>query len=227
MSRNYEAVADQWTELFFAATVNGTGHDQTTFDPQRKDLSKNLVYLAHMQGRVPVETMTYSQIRSEQTVISEMQKAVAVYLRPGDSRRDPWGAVEAKILTKRSKDLQQACASEKYAPARQEEKQREAAAQKQRQADHEAAMQAEWDAAEPERKAAAEKYEKEEREADMRAARKAARRAARNAQPRPLPESKQPKPIPAPKTEPPKPEPTTVKPTNTPKPSGGGGMSGP
>lgn len=149
MSEKYEAAADEWTELHFAATVNGRGRDQADFDPLRKNLSKNLDYLAHMQSRVPVDAMTYSQIRSEQTAISEMQKAVAVYART-KSNRDPWDAVEAKILTKRSKDLQQAYASEKYAPARQEEKQREDAAQKQRQADHEAAMQAKWDAAEAE-----------------------------------------------------------------------------
>lgn len=118
--RQYATVAKQWIALHFAATVNGTSHEQSKFDPLRQTLADTVNHIARRQENIPIDRLTSEQIREEQASIRAAEKAVVAYRDTNIT--DPWEDVAAKIISPRLDALRQAAAAPEQRTAEQEAK---------------------------------------------------------------------------------------------------------
>lgn len=134
--------------------MNGSGHEQSEFDPLRKTLSREVDRLARMQAGAPVERLTYEQIREEQKALKKVGDDVQPYA--GGQGNDSWRRVASRVVDPRREQLSDAALAPKHRTGRiaeQERIDRERAAAKAEDERRYAEYQAKLAAEAPEREA--------------------------------------------------------------------------
>lgn len=153
---SYQALADTWSELHFAAHVNNRGKSEPeTVKTLRAKVTAAIRTVLRGQKRHPVDQLTYDQILEERAAIKSTRgKINSFWISRAENTDDPWGAVDDKAMDPRDVDLSAAQRSPKHAVERGNASAAKRALEEQREREYQAEqarIKAEWDAGEPER----------------------------------------------------------------------------